>query len=79
MAKTLKRNSSPPRIGRIADARQGNSGDLGAVDRVAAVAEYAADRIRTNADMVAGNVRECPLVALLIVGVVGHILGRAAR
>jgi ElaB/YqjD/DUF883 family membrane-anchored ribosome-binding protein len=52
---------------------------VGAVDRVAAAAEYAAERIRTNSDMVADNVRERPLMALLIVGVIGYILGRAAR
>ena len=52
---------------------------VGAVDRVATAAEHAVERVRTHSDMVAGNVRERPLMALLIVGVIGYILGRAAR
>jgi ElaB/YqjD/DUF883 family membrane-anchored ribosome-binding protein len=49
------------------------------IDQVAATAQHAAERVNTNYEMVARNVRAHPLGAILVVAAAGFIVGRALR
>jgi ElaB/YqjD/DUF883 family membrane-anchored ribosome-binding protein len=49
------------------------------IDQVAATAQHAAERVNTNYEMVAQNVRAHPLGAILVAAAAGFIVGRALR
>lgn len=42
-------------------------------------ARQAADEVRHRADQLSGTVREQPLVAILVAGVIGWLIGRVTR
>ncbi|WP_158744289.1 hypothetical protein [Acidisphaera sp. L21] len=51
----------------------------GYVDRASQVTRQASDYTKEQADTVAGQVRDRPLIAIALAGVVGYVLGRFVR
>jgi ElaB/YqjD/DUF883 family membrane-anchored ribosome-binding protein len=48
-------------------------------DRVQPAVEQARGKVRERADQLSGQVKEAPLVAVVIAAAVGFLLGRASR